>query len=133
MELPKTSCMMTPAMHEVAIAQNIIEICQSHAGTHKVSIVKLEIGDLSGVIADALEFCFEACAKGTKLEGATLIINRIKGAAKCPSCASSFEVAAVFDSCPNCQSYPVEILAGKQMRVCEIELAEETKESITNV
>ncbi len=110
-------------MHEVALAQEIVEICQAHVESgSKIETVKLEIGALSGVVAEAIEFCFEACAKGTALEGATLLIDKIKGTAKCPICAQTFEVAAVFDPCPHCQTYPVEILSGRQMRVSEIEV-----------
>lgn len=111
-------------MHEVAIAQNIIEICQAHAGTSDVASVKLEIGDLSGVVADSIEFCFEACAKGTQIEGATLQIDRIKGSGKCSSCGAVFELSSIFSPCPTCQLFPVEVLSGKEMRVCEIQLKE---------
>ncbi|MGK5085304.1 hydrogenase maturation nickel metallochaperone HypA [Bdellovibrionota bacterium FG-1] len=109
-------------MHEVAIAQNIVEICENHAGTSAVACVQLEIGALSGVMPEALEFCFEACTQGTKLEGATLLIDRIQGQGKCPACDTSFQVSAIFDPCPHCGAFPIEVLSGKQMRVLEIQL-----------
>ena len=112
-------------MHELTIVQNVLEICETHAGANSVGTIKLEIGVLSGVTSEAIEFCFEACAKGTKLERATLQIDKIMGVAKCRACSTSFEIAAVFDACPNCQSFSLEILSGKEMRVCEIELRNE--------
>ena len=111
-------------MHELAIAKNVVEICETHAGENKVARIDLDIGNLSGVLAESLEFCFEACTKGTLLEGAHLHINKIKGTAKCPACSASFEILAIYDSCPRCQSFPVEIISGREMRVCEIEIEE---------
>lgn len=70
-------------MHELSIMQNVIEICESNSGGSRVLSVIMEIGDLSGVVAEAAEFCFEACSRGTLVEGARLRIDRIPGAGSC--------------------------------------------------
>ena len=57
-------------MHEMSITQSVVDICTQNAGGRRVTAVVLEIGELSGVVPDAIEFCFEACSKGTLLEGA---------------------------------------------------------------
>ncbi|MGE4345759.1 MAG: hydrogenase maturation nickel metallochaperone HypA, partial [Geoalkalibacter sp.] len=57
-------------MHEVAITQSIIDICKEtarHQGAMAVRAVTVEIGELSGVVPEAVEFCFEACSRGTLL------------------------------------------------------------------
>jgi hydrogenase nickel incorporation protein HypA/HybF len=59
-------------MHEMSITQSVVEICEGHAAGRKVIDVVLEIGELSGVGHDSIEFCFEAGSKGTLLEGARL-------------------------------------------------------------
>ena len=58
-------------MHEMSITQGIIDICEKHAGGRRVLSVDVEIGELSSVVPEAVEFCFEACSQGTLLEGAT--------------------------------------------------------------
>ena len=44
------------------------------AGEARVHRLTLVIGRLSGVMPDALRFCFDICSEGTVLEGATLEI-----------------------------------------------------------
>jgi hydrogenase nickel incorporation protein HypA/HybF len=57
-------------MHELSIADGIVEHCADRANGARVLRVRLEIGVLSCVTADALRFCFDVCAKDTMLEGA---------------------------------------------------------------
>ena len=55
-------------MHEMSITQGVVDLCESHSGGRRVTSVTLEIGDLSGVVPDAIEFCFDACTRETQLE-----------------------------------------------------------------
>jgi hydrogenase nickel incorporation protein HypA/HybF len=62
-------------MHEMALAEGMLEIVESTArasGATKVKRVWLEIGALSHVAPDALLFCFDAVTRGSLAEGATL-------------------------------------------------------------
>ncbi|NEP83425.1 MAG: hydrogenase maturation nickel metallochaperone HypA [Okeania sp. SIO3B3] len=70
-------------MHELGITQNIVGIVAENAHDKTVKRVTLEIGELSAIMSDALEFCFDICSKGTVLEGATLEIIKIPGLGKC--------------------------------------------------
>jgi hydrogenase nickel incorporation protein HypA/HybF len=109
-------------MHEFSITQSVVEICEKNAAGRRVSAVVLEIGALSGVMPDAVEFCFEACVQGTLLEGATLTIERISGAGCCAGCGGEFPVRAYYDPCPACGGYGVAITAGEELRVRELEV-----------
>ena len=65
-------------MHELGITQSIVDIAARTArdqGAERIVSVTVEIGSLSGVIPDAVEFCFEACSQGTLLEGSRLLIE----------------------------------------------------------
>ncbi|MFX9216735.1 hydrogenase maturation nickel metallochaperone HypA, partial [Acinetobacter baumannii] len=55
------------AMHELGISRNIVAIVGDAAKGRRVRRVTLEIGKLSGVMADAIVFCFETVAQGTAL------------------------------------------------------------------
>lgn len=110
-------------MHEMSITQGIVEICQENAAGRQVLEVTLEVGALSGVIPDAVEFCFAACTAGTVLEGARLVIEEIAGQGHCGSCGADFEVRAYYDPCPSCGSFGVAIVAGEELRVKELEVA----------
>ena len=59
----------------------------------------LEVGKLSGVMADAIAFCFDVVARGTILEGASLEILEIDGLARCETCGLEFEAETLFAPC----------------------------------
>ena len=76
-------------MHEMALTESIVEIAVEAAknqGADKVTRVFVEIGELSCVEPEALQFCFAAVAAGTLAEGASLEIERIAGAGWCADC-----------------------------------------------
>jgi hydrogenase nickel incorporation protein HypA/HybF len=109
-------------MHELAITQNIVEICESHAAGRRVRSVSLVIGALSGVVPEAVEFCFEACSRDTLLEGARLLIDRIPARARCRECATEQAVASYHEACAACAGYGLELLSGEELRVKELEV-----------
>ena len=73
-------------MHEMAITESVVAAVSERIGPERVRRVVLEVGRLSGVVPDALRFCFEICAKDTTLDGALLEIREIAGRAHCPAC-----------------------------------------------
>lgn len=109
-------------MHELSITQSVVEICEQNAGGRRVLSVTLELGALSGCVPDAVEFCFEACIKGTLLEGAKLNIERVEPKGLCRGCKKEFPVSAYYDSCPSCGGFEVELLRGEELRVKELEV-----------
>jgi len=56
------------------------------------------------------------------VEGAKLEIIEIPGRARCPACARDVQVEARYDDCPACGYYPLEIIAGEEMRIKELEV-----------
>jgi hydrogenase nickel incorporation protein HypA/HybF len=112
-------------MHEMSITQGIIDICESHAGGRRVLAVDVEIGELSSVVPEAIEFCFEACSQGTLIEGARITIVRIPGIGQCQDCRRETPLTSLFCACRQCGSYHVTILTGEEMRVREIEVADD--------
>jgi len=109
-------------MHEMSITQEIIDICQKHAGGKKVRSLDVEIGELSSIVPEAIEFCFEACSKETDLEGALLNIIRVPGVGLCRDCGAKTRLQLLYDACSNCGSFSVVIESGEEMRVKEIEV-----------
>lgn len=109
-------------MHEMSITQGIIDICEKNAGGRRVLSVDVEIGELSSVVPDAVEFCFEACSQGTLLEGARINIIRIPGSGQCLDCGTDTPLTALFSACQRCGGYQVTVVSGEEMRVREIEV-----------
>ncbi len=112
-------------MHEVGITQSIIEIAEQHArreNAGRIASVTVEIGSLSGVVPESVEFCFEACSSGTLAEGASLIIKRIQGRGRCSDCETEFDLDTYTFACPECDGFAVERLCGEELRISEMEI-----------
>lgn len=109
-------------MHELSLTQGVVDICESSAGGRRVTAVVLQIGELSSVVPEAVEFCFEACAKGTLLEGARLIIEQIPARGKCNDCFAEFPLRSYYNSCPSCGGNRITVISGEELRVKEMEV-----------
>jgi hydrogenase nickel incorporation protein HypA/HybF len=112
-------------MHELSIAQGIVEIVQANlpvADAISVKSVKIRIGRLSGVVPDSLEFCFTAITQETSLQGAALDIEHVPFILKCRSCDMSFESEEGIVLCPACGGTDAEVVSGTELHVVEIEL-----------
>ena len=108
-------------MHELSITQSIVEAVLDRTGDRKVTVVNLTIGRLSGVVPEAVRFCFDLVADGTPLAGAELRIEEPVGAAVCRSCAQEFELADPIPLC-RCGSADVSILRGRELSVTSVKV-----------
>jgi hydrogenase nickel incorporation protein HypA/HybF len=106
----------------MSITQSVVEICQENAAGRRVLAVTMEIGELSGVVPEAVEFCFAACSSETLLEGARLEIIRIPGAGQCLDCSMEFPRGSLFDPCPGCCGYRIRQTSGEELRVLDLEV-----------
>src|SRR5687767_3878587 len=73
-------------MHELAIAESLVEAVQTRTGGQTVRSIRLQVGRLSGVVPDALMFAFELAAHGTPLQGSQLLIDEPAGRLHCRTC-----------------------------------------------
>jgi hydrogenase nickel incorporation protein HypA/HybF len=112
-------------MHEMSLAEGVLQLIEDAARKdrfNKVTAVWLEIGQLSSVEPEAMAFCFDAVTRGTVAEGARLEIIALPGQGWCAACARTVAMAEVFDACPRCGGYPVQVTGGTDMRVKELEV-----------
>lgn len=110
-------------MHELAITQSVVQAVTQRTGDARVAVVRLRVGRLSGVLPDAMRFCFDVVTAGTPLEGARLEIEEPDAAAHCRSCGQDFVPADAILLCP-CGSADVAVLAGRDLAVASVQLAE---------
>lgn len=108
-------------MHEMAITQSVIQAVCDRMGDAPVQRVCLEIGTLSGVVADSVRFCFDLVTAGTPLEGASLEIIQPTGKARCRDCSAEFVLNDLLVLC-ECGSANRELLAGEELRIREVEV-----------
>lgn len=112
-------------MHELGITRNIVAIVDEAARGRRVLRVTLEVGKLSGVETSAIAFCFDIVARGTALDGATLVINEIEGRARCRRCGGEVAVSTLFTAC-GCGARDLDLLQGEELKVKAMELADST-------
>jgi hydrogenase nickel incorporation protein HypA/HybF len=111
-------------MHEMSLAQNIIEIVEQVMHTNRVRrvrLIRLEVGEFTAVVPDSLSFCFEVMTKDTPLEGAKLEMIPVPLTGRCGHCKEEFRIRDHNFICPHCASAAIETIAGKELLVREIE------------
>jgi hydrogenase nickel incorporation protein HypA/HybF len=112
-------------MHEMSLAEGIVQLVEDTVradGCTKVKAVWLEIGQLAAVEKEALRFCFDAVTRDTVAEGARLEIVDMPGQGRCVQCAANVSVTALYEACPVCGGYQVQVTGGNEMRVKELEV-----------
>jgi hydrogenase nickel incorporation protein HypA/HybF len=109
-------------MHEVALIESILDAVRARLGQRRVVRVRLEIGRLMAVSPDAMRFAFASCTEGTPLAGARLEIDEIAARGRCRACARAGRLDGVVALCP-CGSADVELLAGQELNIKEVEVA----------
>ena len=111
-------------MHELAITQGVVDAVTERTGAAPVTHVRLRVGRLAGVVPDAMRFCFDLVTAGTPLEGAVLEFERPEGRGRCRTCGDDFVLADLILLC-HCGSADVEVLAGRELAVASVVLAEQ--------
>jgi hydrogenase nickel incorporation protein HypA/HybF len=110
-------------MHEFSLVLNIIDIVTEYAvkeNAKEVKEVEIEVGELSGVVIDALEFALQTAVKGTLMEHSVVHIQFVKGLARCHECLHEYETQSLFKPCPKCHTCAPDIVRGKELRVKSI-------------
>ena len=112
-------------MHELALAREIVAIVERAArdqSVNRIRIIRLELGAFGHVEVPALRFAFLAAAKDTIAEGAELDITRPVGQAWCHNCGLTVVLDSRLSPCPFCKGVNLDIVAGAEFRVVEMEI-----------
>ncbi|WSQ14083.1 hydrogenase maturation nickel metallochaperone HypA [Streptomyces sp. NBC_01231] len=112
-------------MHEMSVALAVVEqVAEAAARAGDVTAVRsvrLQVGELAGVVPDALAFSFELACAGTLLEGAELITEAVPGRARCTPCALDWAVGMPPRlTCPECGRACTDLLAGRELQIVDV-------------
>ncbi|MFB6613945.1 hydrogenase maturation nickel metallochaperone HypA [Streptomyces sp. NPDC085524] len=112
-------------MHEMSIAMAVVgqvEEAATAGGASAVTSVRLQVGELAGVVPDALAFCFELACAGTLLEGAELVTEPVAARAHCGSCGDDWAVGMPPRLlCPGCGlATHVELRSGRELQILSV-------------
>ena len=75
-------------MHELAIAESVVQIASRHANGRRVTKVQLKVGHLRQIVPSALSFSFELVAQDTPVEGALLEMEVVPAVGLCRDCGT---------------------------------------------
>lgn len=112
-------------MHEVAIMQSAVETALEQArlaGATRVSVIRLRVGKLAGVVPEAMEFACAEVTRGTPAEGARLEIESVGAAAWCAACQREFPCDDYFAECPFCRTECSELRRGRELQLSSLEI-----------
>ncbi|MBK9167143.1 MAG: hydrogenase maturation nickel metallochaperone HypA [Bryobacterales bacterium] len=107
------------------MALSILELAEDEArqrGATAIRAIAVRLGEMSGVVRDALEFSFEVARNGTLAGAASLEIEVVPLATRCPACG---DVPNTLHDlcllCPDCGGR-VEIAAGRELEIRYVDL-----------
>ena len=107
-------------MHELSIAISIVDTVIEQAAmalADHVSEVELEIGVLSGIEYESLEFALGVAAKDTILEETLFRIRRVEAVAECPECGHLYAPDGMFSHCPECNKQGIRLIRGTELHI----------------
>lgn len=112
-------------MHELPITEGILKIVNEEADKNnvkKVVSIKLVIGELTGILPQCIQLYFDLLSKGTKAEGARLIIKKVSVRKKCLICSSENDIEV--NCCRFCKSRQLKLTGGKEFYIESMEAEE---------
>jgi hydrogenase nickel incorporation protein HypA/HybF len=115
-------------MHELSIAMSIVDMAIEEAERRGVAIdaVHVEVGPLSGVVADALLFSYEMACSGTPLEGSRLVIKEVPIEVYCQACQAKKVLNSMqWFCCPECGAPTSEVIHGKELAITALQVRDE--------
>ena len=114
-------------MHEVSVAQELVATVAKVAAEHRaraVTSVSVAIGELAGVVPDALELAFAMVTRGTIAEGAKLVCQRTPLTVACTACGREGPGSLEELGCTACGA-PVRVTGGRELRLCTIDVEDD--------
>ena len=111
-------------MHELSVAHAVVSTVVDALPTPapRVLQVRLRIGELSGIVPQALEFAYDVAAQDTPLADAALVIERCPVVIACPTCGEQ-ELSGTRDfRCPACGVPCGTVVSGKELEILDVTL-----------
>ena len=115
-------------MHELSIAMSIVEMAEQEAelrGGVQVVGVHLKVGDLAGVVKEALISSYELVVQETALKGSRLLIESVPVRVHCSACVKDHPLTSIQNfCCPQCGTPTSDITQGKELEVVALEIVQ---------
>ena len=111
-------------MHELSVAHAVVSTVLDALPSPNTRVlqVRLRVGELSGLVPQALEFAYDVAAQGTPLADAALVIERSPIIIACATCGDQPIASATDFRCPVCGEPCGDVVGGKELEILDITL-----------
>ena len=111
-------------MHEIGLAEAILEAVEKRAAGRPVSRAKIRAGALLRVVEPSMDQAFQMVTQGTVAEGAAIDVVVTPARMNCRSCGHEAGTLDPLAVCPACGGGDVEMVGGDGLVLESIEIAE---------
>jgi len=116
-------------MHELSVALRIVEALDqelaSEADDLRISTVTLQVGTLTGLVPEALEFSWGLATEGSIIKGSKLDIQMVEAAGYCQQCQEEQSLTNLQSMrCPVCWEPITQITGGNELEILTVEVAD---------
>jgi hydrogenase nickel incorporation protein HypA/HybF len=87
-------------MHEMSITEAMLNMALEHARGFRITDIYLQVGRMSLIVPESVEFYFEYLSKGTLAEGATLHFEIQPIKMTCMNCGQQADLTDLMDEQP---------------------------------
>jgi hydrogenase nickel incorporation protein HypA/HybF len=114
-------------MHELSVALRIVEALDQELAAEPdalmVSTVAIQVGALTGVVPEALQFSWDLATDGSVLRGSKLDVQMVDAAGYCPECQAE-QILTNLQSmrCPLCRTPIGQITGGNELEILTVEV-----------
>jgi hydrogenase nickel incorporation protein HypA/HybF len=109
-------------MHEIGLCEGVLGVALEAAAGEPVRRVRLRVGGLQGVVPEVFDQAWTMVTEGTAAGGSRVELVEVPVLVRCRACGQDTESPEAPFSCAHCGSPDVEIAAGEELVVEEVEL-----------
>lgn len=121
-------------MHELSIALRIVESLNEELADEDnltISAVTIQVGALTGLVPEALQFSWDMATENSKLQGSKLSIEWVDAAGFCPECQAERTITNLQSfRCPVCRSPIQQITGGNELEILTMEVQSDETELV---
>jgi hydrogenase nickel incorporation protein HypA/HybF len=113
-------------MHELSIALRIVKSLNeelANEGDLTVSVVTIQVGALTGLVPEALQFSWDMATDSSRLQGSKLNLEWVDAAGFCPECQVDRTLTNLQSfRCPTCRTPIQQITGGNELEILTMEI-----------
>jgi hydrogenase nickel incorporation protein HypA/HybF len=112
-------------MHEVGLAEAVLDSVERRANGRTVQRVRVRAGVLNRVDEESMRQAFALVGEGSVADSATLELDVVPVQVACADCGEQSTAPEVVVACPRCGGMSVELSGGDELTLVSLDIAAE--------